>query len=126
MVLATGFAGIALNPSGHRDLRHDRVRSGQPDPRDRYPNGFGRSRRLCSTLVLKRGLLLAFGGTLLGLAASLALTRLLCSVLYSVRPHDPLTLAAVVLVLNWAALLFCYVPARRATRIDPVEALRYG
>jgi putative ABC transport system permease protein len=76
-------------------------------------------------LVIRRGLLLALGGSVLGLAGSLALTRLLSSVLYSVEPHDPATLAVVALALNAVAVLACYLPARRATRVDPLEALRY-
>jgi putative ABC transport system permease protein len=85
----------------------------------------GASRSSVLGLVIKRGLLLALGGSLLGLAGSLALTRLLSSVLYGVRPHDPVTLFAVALALNAVALVACYIPARRATRIDPMEALRY-
>jgi putative ABC transport system permease protein len=76
-------------------------------------------------LVITRGLLLALTGSLLGLAGSLALTRLLSSVLYAVQPHDPVTLAAVALALNAVVLVASYIPARRATRIDPLEALRY-
>jgi len=76
-------------------------------------------------LIIKRGLLLALAGSVLGLAGSLALTRFLSSVLYAVQPNDPVTLAAVALALNAVALTACYIPARRATRIDPLEALRY-
>jgi putative ABC transport system permease protein len=126
MALAAGFAAIALILAaiGIYGMIAYTVASRTHEIGIRMALGAHRGSVL--RLVLKRGLLLAFGGTLLGLAGSLALTRLLSSVLYSVRPHDPLTLAAVVLVLNGAALLACYVPARRATRIDPVEALRYG
>jgi putative ABC transport system permease protein len=126
MVLAAGFAAIALILAavGIYGMIAYTVASRTHEIGIRMALGAHRGSVL--RLVLKRGLLLAFGGTLLGLAGSLALTRLLSSVLYSVRPHDPLTLAAVVLVLNGAALLACYVPARRATRIDPVEALRHG
>jgi putative ABC transport system permease protein len=125
MALAAGFAAIALILAaiGIYGMIAYTVASRTHEIGIRMALGAQRGSVL--RLVLKRGLLLAVGGTVLGLAGSLALTRLLSSVLYSVRPHDPLTLAAVVLVLNGAALLACYVPARRATRIDPVEALRY-
>jgi putative ABC transport system permease protein len=61
----------------------------------------------------------------LGLAASLGLTRVLSSELLGVAPHDPATLAVVVAVVVTAGLAACYVPARRASRVDPMVALRY-
>lgn len=74
-------------------------------------------------MVMREGLLLVAIGLALGLAGSLALTRAIGSLLFEVRPADPLTLNAVSLVLALIALLACYLPARRATRIDPVLAL---
>jgi putative ABC transport system permease protein len=75
-------------------------------------------------LTLRQGMVLVVIGGAIGVVAALALTRLMASLLYEVRASDPLTFAAVVLLLAFAALLACYVPARRAARIDPMEALR--
>jgi ABC-type antimicrobial peptide transport system permease subunit len=63
-------------------------------------------------------------GVLVGLAGSLAATRLVAALLYQVSPTDPLTLGATTMLLGTVALLACYWPARRATRIDPLVALR--
>jgi putative ABC transport system permease protein len=76
-------------------------------------------------LVSREGMLRAAAGLLLGLAISAALTRLLASQLFSVSPLDPFTFAAGLLLLCAVAFAACYVPARRATRVDPLQALRY-
>jgi putative ABC transport system permease protein len=75
-------------------------------------------------LVLKQAMILAIAGTACGVVASLALSRFMANMLYGVRPSDPLTYASVVLVVTGVALLASYIPARRATRVDPVRALR--
>lgn len=75
-------------------------------------------------LVVGQGMRLAAIGLLIGVAASFGLTRFLQSMLYGVRPSDPLVLATVMIVLGVVALLACYVPARRAARVDPITALR--
>lgn len=76
-------------------------------------------------LVVTHGLRLVSAGILLGLAAALSLSRLLATQLFQVSPFDPLTFAVTAIVLLIAAILASYVPARRATKIDPIVALRY-
>ncbi|MCL4851431.1 MAG: FtsX-like permease family protein, partial [Bryobacteraceae bacterium] len=76
-------------------------------------------------LVLSRSLVLMVGGIALGLALNLALTRFVSSLLYGVTATDPVTFGASSALLAAVALLAAYLPARRATRIDPMEALRH-
>jgi predicted permease len=85
----------------------------------------GASRREILRLVVGEGMTLAAIGTAVGLTAALGLTRLMASLLYGVRPADPATLVAVSLLLAGIALLACYIPAWRATKVDPLVALRY-
>ncbi len=85
----------------------------------------GATRRSVLDLVVRHGLKLASFGMLLGLATSLGLTRLLSSLLYGVSPIDPVSFAIVALMLAAVALLACWLPARRASKVDPMEALRY-
>jgi predicted permease len=76
-------------------------------------------------MALGSGTRLLLAGAALGVAGALALTRLAASVLYGVTPADPLTFAAALLLLGGVTLLACWVPARRAARVDPAVALRY-
>jgi predicted permease len=76
-------------------------------------------------LILRQGMLLAGSGIALGLLAALALTRLLEKLLFGLSATDPLTFALTALLLLLAALLACYLPARRAVNVDPLVALRY-
>jgi predicted permease len=75
--------------------------------------------------VVGHGIVLAAIGVVIGTAASFGVTRFLGSLLYNVKPSDPLTLAAVTVLLLVVGLAACYIPARRATRVDPLVALRY-
>jgi len=84
----------------------------------------GASRGDVIALVLGQAMRVVLIGVVLGLAASFGLTRLLRSLLYDTSPFDPWTFAAVGIVLTSVALIACLLPARRATKVDPMVALR--
>jgi putative ABC transport system permease protein len=77
------------------------------------------------TMILAQGLRTILVGIAIGFAGSLALTRTMKSLLFDVSTTDPLTFTAVILSLSLAAMLACYIPARRAAKVDPMVALRY-
>jgi ABC-type antimicrobial peptide transport system permease subunit len=85
----------------------------------------GATRKHVLTLVIHQGLVLALIGTAIGLAGAAALTRLMQSLLFGVKPTDPVTFIAVSLFLLAIAVAACYVPARRAMKVDPMVSLRY-
>jgi putative ABC transport system permease protein len=76
------------------------------------------------TLIVKQGVTLVLIGLALGMVGALALTRLLATLLFGVTTKDPMTFISIAALLSFVALLACYVPAWRATRVDPLEALR--
>jgi putative ABC transport system permease protein len=85
----------------------------------------GAQRRDVLWLVMKEGAKFCIGGITLGLVGAFVLTRLLASQLYGVSSMDPLTFAAVATVMAFVTMAACYIPARRAMRVDPLVALRY-
>jgi putative ABC transport system permease protein len=76
-------------------------------------------------MVLRQGVGLAIAGAALGLVGALIVSHLMAGLLYGVRPTDPVTFAGVALLLIGVAVLACYIPARRAFRVDPLVALRH-
>jgi putative ABC transport system permease protein len=75
--------------------------------------------------VLRDGMKLTLSGLAIGLIAALGLTRLMMSLLFEVKPTDPVTFAGVTILLGAVSVTACYFPARRAMRVDPMVALRY-
>jgi putative ABC transport system permease protein len=84
----------------------------------------GADRASVLRMVLSQGLRLTFVGVVVGLAAAFALNRVLASLLFGVRPSDPVTIGAVVALISIVAMVACYPPARVATRVDPMIVLR--
>jgi len=87
--------------------------------------GLGAQRRDVLEMVVAQGFKLTLIGLVIGVAGALGLTRFLSSLLYSVKPTDPLTFIGVSVLLAAVALLACYIPARHAMKVDPMVALRY-
>ena len=85
----------------------------------------GAGRKDVLRLVLRQGATMALAGVAIGIAAAFGLTRLIANLLFGISPHDPVTLSAVAALLIAVVLAACYLPASRATRIDPMVALRH-
>jgi putative ABC transport system permease protein len=85
----------------------------------------GAERRDVLKLVVKQGMRLSLAGVLIGLAAALGVSRVLSGLLFGIHPTDPITYISVAFALAAVTLLACYLPARRATKVDPMVALRY-
>jgi predicted permease len=85
----------------------------------------GAQRQNILRMILRQGLGLAIAGAAVGLVCALIVSHLMAGLLYGVRPTDPLTFGGVTFLLIGVALLACYIPARRAIRVDPLVALRY-
>jgi len=117
-VLAIVLATVGLYAALTQDLSSGRREIG-------IRLALGADRRDVLRLVLRQGMKLTAIGAAFGLAASLGLTQVLRNLLYGVSPSDPLTFVAVCLLLCAVAFLACWVPARRASKIDPIVALRH-
>jgi putative ABC transport system permease protein len=124
MVMLTLFAGFALVLAavGIYSVMSYLVSQGTRDIGIRMALGAERSAVL--RMIFGQGLVLTVGGVALGLAGAFALTRVMRTLLFEVSPSDPMTFAAVPLLLSIVALAASYIPARRATRIEPLVALR--
>ena len=125
MMLTGLFAGMALLLASVGIFGVLNYTVAQRTPEIGLRVALGAQTRDVLRLVLGQGVRLILFGLAVGLAASFALTRVLRGMLYGVTPTDPLTFVAVSFLLASVALLACYIPARRATRVDPMVALRY-
>lgn len=85
----------------------------------------GAQRRDILSLIIRHGLVLTVIGLIIGLGIAFGAARLLSSLLYGIAPTDPTTFVGVAVVLGTVTILACYLPARRAMRVDPIVALRY-
>ncbi|MGB6524724.1 MAG: FtsX-like permease family protein, partial [Candidatus Acidiferrales bacterium] len=85
----------------------------------------GAQQRDVLRLVVGQGIMLAIVGAVVGIGVALGVTRYLKSMLYDIHANDPATMIGVAILLMLVAIAACYIPARRATRVDPMVALRY-
>jgi putative ABC transport system permease protein len=85
----------------------------------------GAQRRDIFSLVLKQGIILALIGVAIGLAGAIGLSKALSSVLYGISATDPVTFISVAVIMIAVALVACFFPARKATKVDPLTAMRY-
>jgi predicted permease len=125
LILLGAFAGLALLLAGIGIYGVLSYLVGQRTREIGVRMALGAQRLDVLRMVLRDGARITMVGAALGLVAALALTRLMASMLFGVRPTDPLTFTAVAVLLCGIAMFACYLPARRAAKIDPMVALRY-
>lgn len=125
MILLAVFAGLALVLACVGIYGVISYLVGQRTSEIGVRMALGAQRSDVMRLILGQGTKMALLGVAVGIAAALGLTRLMSNQLFGVTAHDPLTFAEVAVVLLVVAVLACYLPARRAMRVDPLEALRY-
>jgi predicted permease len=125
MILLAAFAGLALALSCIGLYGVLSYLAGERTREIGVRIALGAERRDIQRLILGQGVKMAFAGVALGILLALGLTHLMSSQLFGITPHDPLTFAAVALILLLVALGACYLPARRAMGVDPMVALRH-
>jgi predicted permease len=125
LVLVGSFAGLALLLSAIGIFGMIAYTVSQRTHEFGVRMALGARRQDVLQMVIGAGLRIVVTGVFAGIGASLALTRFMRSLLYAIGPNDPLTFAVVPLLFAFVALAACYIPARRATRVDPMVALRY-
>jgi len=125
MILLSMFAGLALVLSGIGIYGVIAYVVGQRSHEFGIRIALGAQRGDVLRMVLRDGAKVALAGVIVGLIAAVGLTRLMANMIYGVGVRDPVTFAGVAIVLTMVALAACYVPAWRATRVDPMIALRY-